>query len=472
MSKNIEQAASRHLFSQPAITIIIGLLLLLSPFRLQTEILSLRITPSSLFIWLLLLWGFWQIVYQKGVFRYTRIPFFRLWVLYVILVLVGFSLGEGNLRNPLQAIWSLFRNIEILLLYPIVVQIATNFHARRWMVTALMLGICVSALFGIVQSVSNGRWLSGLSENGNGRYLGLFQKEEVDFRRRFVIDSWNRNTPFFRAHGTVDSPNQFAALMNVGIALSVGALIARSRKHLLWVLVLILTGAALFFSLSRAGLAAISVAVIFAWLSTAKLRLSFIKKSLAFAAFVLTIAVLALLFLPETIKQRFSGFFNLQENSEVVSRQEVWSIAWQRIRAQPITGYGNDRIPSTLLQRWGDQIPDISPHNTYLAAAHQYGIMFAIVMIIWLMVLLYTGYHLSKSMHAFDRKLGMGLMIFSWGIIIHSFFDSILQHPSMQILLWGLLGVATTTYAGLRYESKNAERNKSVEHYGTSLKQI
>lgn len=441
MSRNIEQAASRHLFSQPAITIIVGLLLFLSPFHLQTEILSLSINLYSPLIWLLLLWGFWQILYQKGVFRYTHIPFFRMWALYVILVLVGFSLGEGNLRGPLQATWALFRSIEILLLYPIVVQIATNFHARRWMVTALMLGICVSALFGIVQGISN-------------------------------IDSWYRNRPPFRAYGTVDGQNQFAALMNVGIALSVGALIAGSRKHLLLVLVLILTGVALFFSLSRAGLAAISVAITLAWLSTVKSRLSFIRKSLTLAAFVLMITVLALMFLPETVKQRFSFFFNLQETSELVSRQEVWSIAWQRILARPITGYGNDRIPTTLLRLWDDLIPDISPHNTYLAAAHQYGIMFATVMIIWLMVLLYTGYHLSKSMHASDRKLGMGLMIFSWGVIIHSFFDSILQHSSMQIILWCLLGIATSTYARCDMNQKEAERNKSVEHYRTSLKQI
>lgn len=450
---------ARRLFAHRAIIPVIGLLLFLSLFQFQTEIASLTITPYSVLIWILLLWGAGQIVYQKGVFRLAHIPFFRLWVLYVCLTLIGFAQGEGNVSGPFQAVWSLFRNIEILLLYPIVAQIATDTSARRWIVMAIILGICVSALCGIGQSLSNGRWLSGLSENGNGRYLGLFMKEELDFRTRFMVGEWNKNAPFFRAHGTTVSPNLFAALMNVGLALAVGALMAGTRKRVWWSSVAILAGAGLFFSLSRAGWVAIVIAIALAGLVKARLRWSYIRNTFLTILTALAVIIIAAQFAPEAVRQRLISIFSPQETSEVQSRQEVWLITWERIRERPLSGYGTDRIPSALLQSWGNLTPDVSPHNIYLAAAYQYGVVFAIVTIIWLFVLLVTGYRLSNSAQPFERGLGIGAMILALAILIHGFFDSILQPPVMQILLWSLLGTATTTYASLRHESHIEQRH-------------
>lgn len=450
MSGTISTQPVGRLFAHPAITPIIGLLLFLSLFQFQVEIVSLTITPSSILIWVLLVWGMGQIIYQKGEFRLARIPFLRLWVLYVCLTLIGFAYGEGNLSGPLQAVWSLFRSIEILLLYPIVAQIATGASTRRWIVIAISLGICVSAFFGIGQSLSNGRWFSGLSENGNGRYLGLFMKEELNFRARFAVSEWNKNAPFFRAHGTASSPNLFAALMNVGLALAAGMLMAGTRQRSWWIGVVILTSAGLFLSLSRAGWAAIVTAVIMVGIVKARLRWSHIRTSvLTPIATVVAIAVAAQ-FAPEAIQQRLTSILSPQATSEVQSRQEVWNIAWQRILERPLLGYGTDRIPGTLLQSWGIFPPDVSPHNIYLTAAYQYGIVFALVTIIWLIVILYTGYQLANSTQPFARGLGMGTMILALAIMIHGFFDSILQPPMMQILLWSLLGTTATTLTVLR----------------------
>ncbi len=62
-----------------------------------------------------------------------------------------------------------------------------------------------------------------------------------------------------------------------------------------------------------------------------------------------------------------------------------------------------------------------------------------------LIVLVYSGYQMTKSASLFDRGLGIANLIFSIAITVHGFFDSILQPPSMQILFWSMFCLSVST---------------------------
>ncbi len=433
----------RRTFSGWIITAFVLLILFLATLQIEVELGILTITLQSFLLWLILLWGVIRCAHQQGKLRFIQPPFFYLWLVYVCLRLVSFALGEGNIAGPLQALWSLFRHVELLLLYPIILQMAVEAKKRKIFLFAIAAGLGVAALIGIAQTMSGGQWFTGL--NGSDRYLGLFQREYLDLRDRFVIQAWNREAPFFRAQGPASSPNAFGALMNTGLAIAVGMLWSKQRQKHVWVLLLILTTIGLFLSFSRAAWVSMCVALLSSWAILNAVRWQHLWRILWKAGLLAGILAISYQYLPYLVRKRIETIWQFGEVSEIISRQEVWSIAWQRICEQPLIGYGTDRIPGTLLQTWGEWTKDVSPHSIYLAAMYQSGVLFLGVLVVLLIVLVYSGYQMTKSASLFDRGLGIANLIFSIAITVHGFFDSILQPPSMQILFWSMFCLSVST---------------------------
>lgn len=456
-------SATQYTFGGRLIFWIFLVLLMLAPFHFVGEVGSVQLAVYSFLIWAILLIGLVRLTLARGRLRFRPIPYFGLWLLYLLTVLVGFALGSDNLYGPAQALWALFRNAELLLVYPIAVQLINNERCTRAMLTAILLGLCVSALFGIAQTLSDGRWFSGLSLYSNQRYLGLFYYQPYNSS----FEAWQHHAPFFRAHGSASSPNLFAALLNIGLAISGGLLLVYSSRirTLSWIIIpwmlFLLT---LSLTLSRAGWVAAIAAFTALALVQFRPRLQTILKYGAILLLLIMVVLISSSWLPEQLRSRIESIRNPFMTSEVQSRVEVWQIAINTIRQNPLVGIGSERISGALLQTWGVAPPDISPHNIYLTAAYQYGLPnLFLLMIFWLLLLL-NGIQLAwRGNSLIARGVGLGSIALISALAIHGLFDSLLLPPSMIILFWSLAGIITATGQSERWHRRHIQAMSPME---------
>jgi hypothetical protein len=386
-----------------------------------------------------------------------KVPFFSIWLLYVLIVLIGFAAGEGNLRNSVQAGWSLFRNIELLLLYPLAVQIVDSKEKLTGALSALVSGLALAAMFGIVQTISDGRFFSGLSITGNNRYLGLFYHTPYDERN--IV--WQQGAPIFRSHGSATSPNLFASYLNIGLVTAFAIAIQYTQKGrhypTIFGFATMLLALCLVLTLSRSGWVAAALAISF--MIMVKVRpslqslLSVFLLIIALSSLVLAISFL----LPREVQERALTIFDPFNTGEVLSRVEVWTITFESIRNNPWLGIGTDRVPGGMLIHWGSDPADITPHNIYLVAAYQYGVFHLLLLLIFLFLGLWCGLMLHLRGHeSLSKAIGLAMIGIVVTIAVHGMFDSILQPPTMITFLWIMLALTLSAHQSELFAARSA----------------
>ena len=224
-------------------------------------------------------------------------------------------------------------------------------------------------------------------------------------------------------HGTVSSrlvltvlgveidPNNLAALMLVGIAISLGFIFYEKRFIVLSLVIVAINTIGCFRSGSRAGLvtAACLLAVCFIIGDKQQSAASMMKRLVLVAAVVCIMVIVTIKFVPT---EAFERLFNFEDYEDGSGRVSMWTNVWE---------YYTRSIQSVLFgSGWGSATAHtgsgVAVHNTFLTMLCDVGL---VGVIIFFAPIVYVSVKLLK-----ERTM-IPLMIFGAGMVPSFFIDAV-----------------------------------------------
>jgi O-antigen ligase len=427
-------------FQSKIIWALVVLLLFFASFEFKTEISGISISLTSIIIWAIFFIAIVRTALAPSQIRINKIYLFFPWLLLVIFAIISFSLGDGNIRGLIQGIWASFRNIELLLIYPIMMQVIRDKNDAIKLLKYIVYGLSLASIIGVIQTVSGGRLLSGLSANGNHRYLGLFYPTPFDPANV----SWQLGD-LFRAHGPSSAPNMFASIINLAVLICLAFLMnaqLSSKNKIIWISFLFINLLGLVLSMSRTGWVALFLSVLFVFLIYSKFSLKQIAKFILIFSIPAVLGVTAIAMLSDTFLDRIATILNPFESLEVQGRIEVWNVVIQEIQNKPLVGWGTDRVNVSKIYLWGDNPPIISPHNLFLSLSYQYGLVYFFVTMFFMFRLFWHGIKfIIYSNDNFVKIIGFTSLGFVSTLSIHGMLDSLLSPAVMIIYFWTIQSI-------------------------------
>lgn len=267
------------------------------------------------------------------------------------------------------------------------------------------------------------------------------------------------------ANGLLD-PNEFAAVLLAGMALSVGVISLNKGRPVVQLLALTAGGvclAGILLTASRGGLIALGVALVFAILVAGRWRLAV---GVGAAALVLIVGFYVNALASDQEQARITQVTRGETRVEE-GRTTIWQVGWRVFQSQPVHGIGIGNFQTSshhFLLRPGslnrsDQIISANSvaHNTYLEVLAELGVvglaLFASIIAFSLGAMLAAARHFAKladrAMQAFCLALAVALV----GSLAADFFIS--EEYSKQ--LWLLLGLGPAVLMIARSASAKAE---------------
>jgi O-antigen ligase len=344
-----------------------------------------------------------------------------------MIVMAAVSIGYANDRS--LAIKETLKWLELLLGMLIVVDLAADATAARWVIGAMLVAGAAEGAYGAMQFITD-----------NGPAAFALQGA-------------------LRAFGHFDQPNPFAGYL--ATILPLGACMALCRDNPVWfrrlaVLASLLMAVGIGLSQSRGAWLGVGVAgtcVMLAW--SARTRQVLIPCAIGLA---LLVAVALTGLLPSSVLDRFSqaieyfGVFDVRnvgvtsDNWAVVERMAHWQAGWYMFLDHPWIGVGAgnyaDAYSAYFVGSWREALGHA--HNFFLNMMAELGIIgFGILVLLLGLVFRQFGGALVRS----DREPATfwravlagvfgGLVVFC----VHNLFDSLFVH-SVNIQIGVLLGL-------------------------------
>ena len=378
--------------------------------------------------------------------RLLSTPYLGLWLLYIIIGTLAVSRGP-SVSTGFQGIWALYRLIwsaplAYLAIYVFLKTPKHIFQAMSW----LSFGGFVSAVVAIVQFVTSGRLLSGLTTNLN--YLGLFPPLPAETiaayrdgtaRKLFLAD-----TNLFRAHGTFLDSNGFGVFLSASIFIT-WAIAINSREKLRWFWYgsLSLQGVALVVTFSRSGWLAVvvGIATIAAWKFRHALKSQRILLKIAGSSIAALILIGVIVVRVPTVADHFATLFSPQEVSEVKWRQIIWNYALEEVKQQPVLGTGRTMIPSDKANIPG-RAESYSSHNLLIDIMYQRGLIsFLIYLGFWFLFFIHGFKLLNSKKHVpNEENLILGLLTAGGAFFVSGIGTPSMIYYNLALLFWSLLG--------------------------------
>jgi O-antigen ligase len=277
-----------------------------------------------------------------------------------------------------------------------------------------------------------------------------------------------------RISGTIGDPNELAALLVAGIAFAVALSVASRENPLARVAAmgagfLFLFG--IFYTVSRGGLVALSVAIVAACLMSGRYRVQATFVGLVTALFVLVY---------------FASFAGVDQRDRVTTleggsgRSDIWTVGWRMVEDKPVIGVGsgNFNVSSIhyLLVSPGaierDEFIVSTPkvaHNTYLQILAELGI---VGLALFLSIIGFAIWCALRAARWFGRAgdtqmeiVARAMVVALAGILAADFFISEQYGKQLWLLLGlgpALLGVARRTYPAAQEERKRERKLRAV----------
>lgn len=269
-----------------------------------------------------------------------------------------------------------------------------------------------------------------------GLLLGLVYADGIyqlltgaDFVKKYSVDIPGR---FFRLRGPFGSPNDLASFLILGLPVLFAVWIQNTKwnlKSLTQSALLILSGVALFMTLSRSAFFALFLAAAFFMLWRH-------PKKIAGAALLTAVLGIILAFSP-ILRSNFFGSLNLRDIT-IGERFRFWKITWDMILAHPWLGHGTN----SFFRNFSSFAPASESfrgyaHNCYLQMWSEIGLFGTLFFLAPLMSLLKR-----PSVNADNRNsvLQQGLWVGLTAFLLQSFLDTnfyALQAATSFWVLWG-----------------------------------
>lgn len=236
-----------------------------------------------------------------------------------------------------------------------------------------------------------------------------------------------------RYGGTVGSPNDAAAYLAVVITLALAAryLMSSRRLRRLAIPVLIVAVGALVCTYSRGGW--IEVTLSAAILTAASWLKGGITPRRAFAFSACFCIVLAGLYIPNPVSDRFTG----NDNGSAYSRIPLMHLAENIIAANPVLGVGANNFAAVMEHYEGSEFRHAwiyTVHNQFLLVWSETGTI-GLIAYLWIFGdLILRGWRLWKTQDALFAPLGLTIVAALCGFMSHMLVDQFSGRPLIQMI--------------------------------------
>jgi hypothetical protein len=380
---------------------------------------------------------------------WLRLPHKGLFAVFLICGLIAQILGPG-IESIAQGTWHLYK---VVLAMPLLYFVAfVSIRSKRVLKTAvaiLVISFTISSGVGIIQTLSGGRYLTGLGVYGNLRYLGIFPpfpSEVQEIMKNFVgtVSDLTHvpNTAIFRAHGGFTNHNYFAVglVMTLSITTSLWLYAQSSKRKLLLGVATIVQLLALILTFSRGGWVgfALSVTVI-VLLVRKKPGYLLVLKTMIIGGIGISLVIIAMLMLPTPLATRATSILNPAEATEMQGRFEAWSTSLQEIQKHPVWGTGTSEVAGVTM--FGH---NVTSHNIFLSIAYERGLIALVAFIFLLAVLARDSLRLvgkRKNDDLYLQGLGLGLLSGVTGFLAAGMLASPILYPESAALFWFTAGL-------------------------------
>jgi len=229
------------------------------------------------------------------------------------------------------------------------------------------------------------------------------------------------------------SPNAVAMFLEppLAIAAGFGLYADNGRDRRIAIACLVFIVAAVIFTLSRAGLLTLTVLAVVAVITMPQKRL---KVALLGGAVLGAIAVLQIPYVQTRFFRQLDPTYN-QNTFE--GRLQIWSDTLHMLRDHPILGAGL-RAYTQVMQPYVSthRIPELYPHNVYLAMWSEVGLLGLAAFVALLVMLLWRGWRAFYRAHDFARPLMWGASAAFVAIAVHGFFDTPYYKNDLAVEFW------------------------------------
>lgn len=426
----------------------------LIPFQDEISVGALsgaRLSPqtlgSTLLIVIMLLRSLLPGIHTRKI---LRLPY--LYPVLAFLLISSSAVAVGPLiTGPIQGIWSVYRTVWVAPLIYLGVWVflkeAKTIHRA---LACLAAGGTLGAFIAIVQTITGGRFLSGIG--GNYRYLGYLNPlppEVVNsLSGKFIEVLYLSHTNIFRGFGTFYTSNGLGVLLCVTILITWGLFASKTGKiRWIWLGMVCVQILGIIVTFSRSAWAAVIAGggilllpVFLLWIK----HPSKIPKALI-ASVVFALIALPLIFSTANVQKRLLTTFTPTKVTEFNWRVAIWAYSGKQILLHPVLGMGTSIIDNTVVQIHDPSTIDaFSTHNLLFDIAYQRGLITLALYILFWIYFFRSGWKLYKNKSADnnpDRKLILGILAGGTAYIISGTGIASMMTENLATLFWFIFGI-------------------------------
>ncbi|NQT89746.1 MAG: O-antigen ligase family protein [Candidatus Omnitrophica bacterium] len=184
-----------------------------------------------------------------------------------------------------------------------------------------------------------------------------------------------------------------------------------------------------------------------AWIGflIALLYMAFMRSKKLFVI-ILILLLASPLFMPHSIKDRFSDISTINSGGTIWERIKLWSGTADMVRDHPVLGVGVNTYTKNFPKYKPADYPDVRyTHNSYLHMAAETGIVGAGIFIAFLLILVFTASR-SIRLHKdpLERDLSLGLLAGVIGFLAHCVVDTHLYSVVLSAFIFMCLGLTVS----------------------------
>jgi putative inorganic carbon (HCO3(-)) transporter len=149
------------------------------------------------------------------------------------------------------------------------------------------------------------------------------------------------------------------------------------------------------------------------------------------------VGAIAVLQIPYVQTRFFRQFDPTYDQNTFEGRLQIWGDTLHMLRDHPILGAGL-RAYTQVMQPYvsTNRIPELYPHNVYLAMWSELGLLGLAAFVALLVMLLWRGWRAFYSAHDFARPLLWGTSAAFVAIVVHGFFDTPYYKNDLAVEFW------------------------------------
>ena len=269
--------------------------------------------------------------------------------------------------------------------------------------------------------------------------------------------------PFVQSFGSFVNKHNFAAFIEMSIALPLGLLFSgaiKKDKRLLFLTAVGVQGIALVMSGSRGGLVALLAEIVFI--------VAISRRSQTTGQIVLKAALAALLvgtIIGGTILiGNYSAIDRIAETAvskdPTSSRTQIWSTTWEVVKQNPILGAGWGALGTAYTQfdpmNGRERVEQA--HNDYLQLLADAGVIGLLLGAFFVFALAREAWRRLESKDHFRRGVAVGALAACFAVLVHSLFDFVLHVPAISLLFLVMTALAVVNG---RVESEESHERRS-----------